>query len=446
MVKKKVLWLGDFCCATGFANVNHNIVRQLLKTGEYEIDVIGINYMGDPHNWPIRVYPAIDFTRANKDPRYQDLFGRQRVLDLLGTGQYDIFFSLQDTFIMEEIGKKIIETRNELKKRGMKTFKWIFYFPVDGKLKPNWVSQSVAYADYPVTYTNFAFNEVKAVDPRQNPKVIFHGTDLTAFRPLPMAEIEAFKQKMFGQVADDKFIVTNVNRNQRRKDIPRTIIAFSKFHQQRPDSLLYLHMNPLDVGGNLHEMCRYWGLAPIKDYVVPDNFSENHGWPIDVVNQVYNMSDVVISTTLGEGWGLSSTEAFATKTPIIFPNNTSLREIVGKDRGRLVKSGSSNNLWTCLGAEDWNQFRPLTDVDDLTVALIDAYDHPEKSKEMAENAYKWVQDYSWEKVCEKWIEIFREATEDKVAVPKIGRNDPCPFCNDGVTKWKKCIKHNEEAI
>ena len=82
----------------------------------------------------------------------------------------------------------------------------------------------------------------------------------------------------------------------------------------------------------------------------------------------------------------------------------------------------------------------------MTVALIDAYDHPEKSKEMAENAYKWVQDYSWEKVCEKWIEIFREATEDKVAVPKIGRNDPCPFCNDGVTKWKKCIKHNEEAI
>jgi len=45
----KILGWFDYACATGFANVSSNIMRELEKTGRYEIDVIGINYDGSPY-------------------------------------------------------------------------------------------------------------------------------------------------------------------------------------------------------------------------------------------------------------------------------------------------------------------------------------------------------------------------------------------------------------
>ncbi len=53
--KVKLLLYGDYCCATGFAQVLGNIARELHATGKYDIDVIAINYSGDPvdrEKWP----------------------------------------------------------------------------------------------------------------------------------------------------------------------------------------------------------------------------------------------------------------------------------------------------------------------------------------------------------------------------------------------------------
>ena len=45
--KRKVLVLADSpTCATGFAQVSRNVLKNLYDTGRYEIDMIGINYTG----------------------------------------------------------------------------------------------------------------------------------------------------------------------------------------------------------------------------------------------------------------------------------------------------------------------------------------------------------------------------------------------------------------
>ena len=43
-------------CATGFGTVSRNIIEGLYKTGRYNIDILGINYWGDPHNFPYRIW------------------------------------------------------------------------------------------------------------------------------------------------------------------------------------------------------------------------------------------------------------------------------------------------------------------------------------------------------------------------------------------------------
>ena len=434
MAKKRVLWLSDFACSTGFARVAENIMAELLKTNEYEFVVIGINHHGEPYDydkWPFPIYPAIYAEKALHDGKYQDVFGRQRLIDFLSTGEFDILFTLQDTFIIEQVASVITSVRETLIDTKKKPFKWIFYYPVDGKLKENWITNSAGLADLPVSYTEFARRESAVWG--CEPKIIYHGVNTKDFYPMDKEDIKKFKKEFFVDRAADKFIVTNVNRNQRRKDIPRTIEIFKKFHDLRPNSLLYLHMNHNDVGGNILEMARYFGLEYLRDFVIPDNFNEQRGYPIEILNSIYNVSDVVMSTTLGEGWGLSSTEAMAVKTPIIFPNNTSLTEIIGADRGYLAECGKD---MVCLGAEDMNQFRPLTDVDSMVKGLLQIYDNYPEAMRRAEIAYSWVQGLSWDKICKQWIEVFKEAEIPYIPKKTVGRNELCP-CGSG-KKYKKC--------
>ncbi|NCY12365.1 MAG: glycosyltransferase, partial [Burkholderiaceae bacterium] len=49
---------------------------------------------------------------------------------------------------------------------------------------------------------------------------------------------------------------------------------------------------------------------------------------------MYNASDLYVTTTLGEGWGLTLTEAMATRTPVICPISTSFIEMT--DNGKRV--------------------------------------------------------------------------------------------------------------
>ena len=399
-MKKKVLWLSDFNCATGIATVAHNIVEYLLKTNLYEFDVIGINHVGEPYDfkkWPFPIYPARDLKGSAKTPWYADPFGRPRFLQLLGTGKYDIVFTLIDPFIMEVVAGRIKEYRKTL------GFKWIFYYAVDGPVRDNWINNSVLLADIPVAYTQFGKTETTRVNPDAAPKVIYHGVNTRDFYPID--GIARFRATYFKDHAD-KFIVTNVNRNQPRKDIPRTIAAFAEFRKYRPNTFLYLHMNPDDVGGNVLEMAANWGLVLNKDFMVPNNFNTYDGLPIDTLNQIYNASDVVITTTLGEGWGLTTTEAMATKTPVLIPDNTALSEIGAEGRARLVKCGHD---FCCLGAIDFNRYRPLTDINDMVDALIDCHDNREKYKAMAEKAYQWVTTLSWDAICKQWIKVFEDA-------------------------------------
>lgn len=400
MDKTKVLWLSDFNCATGLATVAHNIMAQLLKTGLYDFDVIGTNHLGEPYDhskWPFSIYPAVNLLKARVDQRYNDPFGRQRFLDFLATGKYDIAITFHDTFVIEPIAGAIAAARQRL------PFQWIFYYAVDGRVKDSWINKSVLLADIPVAYTNFGRRETRRVDPAADPRVIHLGVNTGDF--FPIADIAAFRQAYFKENAG-KFIVANINRNQPRKDIPRTIAAFARFKKHRPDSLLYLHMRPVDLGGNVLEMAANCGLEQNKDFMVPMDFDAFSGYSIAILNQIYNAADVVVSTTLGEGWGLTTTEAMATKTPVIIPDNTALGEIGADGRARLVRSGED---FVCYGAADSNQYRPLTDIDDLVAALIDCHDNRAKYAAMAEKAYSWVINLSWDNIGEAWRQVFAQA-------------------------------------
>jgi len=384
-------------CATGFGTVSRNILSGLYATGKYDIDVLGINFWGDPHNFPFRIWP----TAINND---RDPYGRKKVFDMIPQMDFDILFFLQDTFILEFLP----DLHNRLRKGG-KQFRSICYFPIDGPPKEQWLL-NVNVCDVPVVYSEYGKAEaVKIIPSMENILTVPHGVNTSEYFVSGEKDRLAFRSQFFGSKADN-FIFTNLNRNQQRKDIPRTIAAFYEFKKQVPNSTLYLHMAKQDQGWDLPEVVKAYNMDITSDVIFPENFGPNQGFPRQVVNMVYNASDCILSTTLGEGWGLSWLEAMATKTPIIMPANTAIVENITKDRGWLVDCGTNPSLFTVV-PNDNEVVRPLVDVESMVKTMLEIYNNPAEAKRRAENAYAWVHtNMTWENsIVPKWLEIFNSA-------------------------------------
>ena len=400
--KIKLLFYGDApTVATGFGTVTRNILTGLHATGKYDIQVLGVNYWGNPHTYPFPIWPI---GIGSKDP-----YGRQRAFDMMAKElDFDVLFLFQDSFILQSLMEDGLS-----KLKQMKNFVSVGYYPVDGVPKKEWI-KCMDMLDCPTTYTEFAKKESILACPEiaNRLQVVPHGINVRDFFPLPEDDVESFRRQYFGRHAN-KFIVTNVNRNQQRKDIPRTLMAFKEFKRRRPNSVLYLHMATQDQGWNLSEVIKGMGLVVNEDVLMPgNNFGPNNGYPIEVVNQIYNASDVVISTTVGEGWGLSTVEAMATRTPIIFPNNTALTEIIGanEERGYLVGSGETPDDFTVL-PNDNEILRPLASVTGMADKLMHVYDNREEALKKADVAYSWVtSNLIWDKdIVPMWDKIIMDA-------------------------------------
>jgi glycosyltransferase involved in cell wall biosynthesis len=326
------------------------------------------------------------------------------------TMEFDVLFMLQDSFILQFM-KDVLP-----KLKSSKSFASVVYFPIDGAPKSEWV-QAMSMFDKAVTYTEFGKMEsiLAFPDIANKLSVIPHGANSSDFFPMEASEIADFKKSYFGPHAG-KYVVTNLNRNQQRKDIPRTIAAFKLFKKQRPDSVLYLHMSAVDQGWNLPEVIKAYGLKIGEDVLLPGgDFGPNQGYPLEVVNKIYNASDMVVSSTVGEGWGLSSTEAMATKTPIVFPRNTSLEEIIGKDeeRGFLVNCGNGPSMHTILPSDN-EVIRPLADVEHMVEKMLYVHDNKEEVAKKIEEAYNWVTStLDWQKnIVPVWDNLITSVAED----------------------------------
>lgn len=415
--KIKLLFYGDSpTVATGFGTVSKNILTGLHNTGKFDISVLGVNYWGDPHPFPFPIWPV---GVGSRDP-----YGRQRSFDMmLKDFEYDVLFLFQDTFILEFLLKPPTEGQRVPLDvlRAAKKFTTVCYFPVDGIPHRSWI-EGVSRVDAPVAYTEFGRREAILACPSiaDRLQVIPHGVNVKDFRPLPEADVLNFRKAFFGRNAD-KFIITNVARNQQRKDLPRTMMAFKEFKKRRPNSALYIHAAIQDMGWNLVDVTTALGLEVTQDVLFPNNFGPNQGYPVDIVNNIYNASDVVVSTTLGEGWGLSSIEAMACKTPIVFPNNTVMPEIVGKDRGYLVKSGATPNDWAII-PHDNEVLRPLTSVTDMADTLVHVYDNRDEAAQRAETAYAWIyNNLLWaENIIPRWEKLILDAVTKMVTSASSG--------------------------
>jgi len=144
-----------------------------------------------------------------------------------------------------------------------------------------------------------------------------HGLNHNVFKPISKDD-ELYKKMhdRFKKENNIEFMVFWNNRNIRRKQPGDVILAFKTFVDSLPEEEknkvgLVMHTQPVDDNGT--------DLIAVRDVVAPDCkiiFSDQK-LAANELNALYNVADVVINIASNEGWGLSSTEAILSGTPII---------------------------------------------------------------------------------------------------------------------------------
>lgn len=390
---KKVLFYADSpTIETGFAQVSKNILDSIIDG--YEVEVVATNCAKKAKGLPYVLHPC---------PQ-GDLYNLKLIIDKIRKGDFDILFTLNNFGVIANLAPFVEEIRKK------KKIKWINYAPLDNEVFFPEEAPAIILPDVCVVYTKFARKVIKDLTKREC-KYIYHGTDTELFKPVSVSERAALKKELWG-VKPTTIIVTNVNRNQWRKDLPRTMAAFKVFQQylksqKQFDAKLYLHAKQNDQGGDLLRQALQLGFNPDKEIIIPKINDVTKGVSREKMAKIYQASDLVVSSALGEGWGLSLTEAMACGTPVLFPNNSSMTEIIGENtqRGFFIAKGG----WT-ISHGNCDLLYPNIDYDDMGKQMFSILfaTEPKVVQIKLNNARKFAQANSWTNIKKEWRKVFDE--------------------------------------
>jgi glycosyltransferase involved in cell wall biosynthesis len=162
-----------------------------------------------------------------------------------------------------------------------------------------------------------------------------HGIEAT-YKPTP--EFQASDRMMSGReligVSDDRFVVmmnaANKGTSPPRKAFGENLLAFSIFAKSHPDAVLYLHTERDGAYGGIHlpNLIAAVGLNDEQVRIV-DQYAYRAGLPQPAVASLYSAADVLLATSLGEGFGIPVVEAQACGTRVIVSDFTAQSELCG---------------------------------------------------------------------------------------------------------------------
>jgi glycosyltransferase involved in cell wall biosynthesis len=154
-------------------------------------------------------------------------------------------------------------------------------------------------------------------------KYVPHGINDNIFFPITSDQpeylaLQDFKKKLYENKSYDFTVLYNA-RNIRRKSVSDLLLAWKIFIDELPEEkavkcALVLHTQPIDENGT--------DLYAVKDMLFGYDtkykiiFDQNK-YPSNVMNLLYNATDVTALVSSNEGWGLSLTEAMMCGKPII---------------------------------------------------------------------------------------------------------------------------------
>lgn len=258
---------------------------------------------------------VLDWDGMRLYPRAIHPYGQDAVRGTAEHVNADIVVSLMDAWVCEP--RRYPDARH------------VLWFPVDMAPLPDAVKHVAEKAFTRIVMSRFGERMVNEAG--LDCLYVPHAVETDIYRPMDK-QAARLKIDPTGQLAD-RFVVGMVAANKgnapSRKAWPQQIKAFAEFQKSHPEAFLYLHTTagPQFGGVNLYEYVEHCGLTIGRDVVFCDQFHNHLGFPDEYMVDTYNAFDVLLSVSMGEGFGVPILESQACGVPVIVGDWTAMSEL-----------------------------------------------------------------------------------------------------------------------
>lgn len=330
----RILWISDGGVTTGFGTVTHNIGDRLVEMG-HDVHVLAANHTGDHFPTKVKLYKA-----NSKSP--QDTIGKTRVLEMIAEVMPDVVFLLNDPHTLTGL---LFKNNNDPDKILLRFRPIVAYLPVDGANVPRaWTEMNKFMR--PVAMSDFGASQLGVKE------MIHHGVDpafhpVSPTNPLVLSNNNLITSKQEAKEAfgfePDHFLIGRIDRNSWRKDFGSTWKALLPVVKRHRDVDVYFHCQGNDpAGGPIMPALFTRDPDTMERFQMPskESFNTFRGWPTSDVVGILNAMDLFVTTSMGEGFGLTIAEAMACGVPVIAQDCSAISEVVGSG-GILIEPGAT---------------------------------------------------------------------------------------------------------
>ena len=392
---------------TGYSKVVSNLLAQAATLAP-KVKTFHFGFQRHPERKNIRKVPdgivAYD-AAANEDPK-EEGFGFNKIHEYLEMVSPDVVMIYNDPMIIA----RFIQSMKY--KKGETPYKlWLYVDQVYTGIAQPLMDELNKAAEKVFCFTDSWAKEFTNYG-GPTPLVMEHAVDSTIFSNLPLAARSALRKNV--GLPPEAIVFLNANRNSQRKRQDLTIMGFVELMKRHQDKPLWLLMvtavDPqkgahYDIQRIFNDQLQRAGLDPnvfskrlaIVDTAPPNTLSD------EGINQIYNMCDVGINTSDGEGFGLCQLEHLYTGAPQIVTDVGSYRSFLPTSatqyipQGPLVYQAAGMPLGLCAPS-----FDPVH-VADAMDAVLEKY--IDMAKKAAEMKFK-----TWTDVCASWLSELRAAS------------------------------------
>lgn len=391
---------------TGYSKVSYNLLKQVASLSP-RVKTFHFGFQRQPAGQDGRrvtrkapegvvTYDAA----ANEDPK-EEGFGFNKIVEYLDMVQPDVVMIYNDPMIIH----RFIDTMKYDKEKH--SFKlWFYVDQVYTNIAPPLMEAVNKAASRVYCFTSMWANEYSKYPGALEPRIMEHAVDPNTFTCMSPAARLAIRKNL--KIPEEAIVMLNANRNSSRKRLDLTIMAFVDVLARDPTLPYYLmfltSVNP--QFGAFYDVQRIFAAELekrdmptetfFKRMLVVDSTAPN-GLTDEQVNEIYNMTDIGINTSDGEGYGLCQLEHLYTGAPQIVTDVGSYRTFLSKDVATFVPQAETIYF---SAAMPLGHSAPTFRVKDVADAMIEAITTlPEKRAAIKKYSFK-----SWSTVCDGWLE------------------------------------------
>lgn len=369
---------------SGFANVGRNILDRLNIPSGSQLFVWGLGHDNVPYQSKYPIYSG------GINTSWRDSSNIKRFYDFLSYLEGDVVLvTINDCFRLSDLSKAIDEIRK------IKPLKIISYIPVDSYLT-SLDMPFIQRVDIFVSYTDFGKSEIEKYTDRRVYRV-YHGLEKNSFSEIANRGDE--RKRLFPSLPENAKLLVNVNSNSQRKAPDKTMEILEQLLKFDQNYYLYMHMSPLGHV-NLKEFSDHLGISHRMIFADPFFDNDKFGKTLcssQTLNSIYNSADLYISTSCGEGWGLTAFEAGLCGTPVAVPNNTAYKELFSEECCLFLPS---------YGTEFFMEKRwPVVDVINSAKIIHKAFSNNTLNDKKANMKKLLSNDFDWDAIAEIWNDI-----------------------------------------